>query len=119
MAMTPGNRAVAERASAVAAVAASTEIVPASAARDVELVAGEVVRVFRTTDLGNGERLEFYGQGKLRYVHGVGWLVWDGRRWQRDEGDIKVTQMAERVVRAIATEAVEVEQQAANVLDPS
>lgn len=37
------------------------------------------------TDLGNARRLvRLYGQN-LRYVEAWGWLVWDGKRWQKDE----------------------------------
>src|SRR5258706_2963972 len=37
------------------------------------------------TDLGNARRLvERHGK-RLRYVREWGWLVWDGKRWMRDE----------------------------------
>lgn len=37
------------------------------------------------TDLGNAECFARDHTHGLRYVPGVGWLTWDGRRWPRDE----------------------------------
>jgi len=40
---------------------------------------------FALTDLGNAERLVAAHGRDLRYVAGLGWHLWDGRRWQRDD----------------------------------
>lgn len=40
---------------------------------------------FRHTDQGNAERLVHEHGQDLRYVPGIGWHAWDGRRWRRDE----------------------------------
>jgi putative DNA primase/helicase len=41
-------------------------------------------RAYKRTDMGNAERLrDRHGDG-LRFVPGLGWHVWDGRRWLRD-----------------------------------
>jgi putative DNA primase/helicase len=37
-----------------------------------------------TTDLGNARRLVNRHGHELRHVDGLGWLVWDGRRWAVD-----------------------------------
>jgi len=38
------------------------------------------------TDAGNAERLVFRHGDNLRYVHPwKAWLIWDGRRWKRDD----------------------------------
>jgi putative DNA primase/helicase len=37
------------------------------------------------TDLGNARRLVDSHGRDLRWVPTIGWLVWDGRRWERDE----------------------------------
>lgn len=39
---------------------------------------------FPLTDTGNAERLVAMYGAELRYVAGIGWLVWDGRRWRPD-----------------------------------
>jgi len=36
------------------------------------------------TDLDASERLAEYSKDRLRYVPGIGWHVWDGRRWAED-----------------------------------
>src|SRR5205807_1996591 len=41
-------------------------------------------RAFHHTDLGNAERLVDRHGDDIRHAEGMGWLVWDGRRWQRD-----------------------------------
>jgi len=40
---------------------------------------------FALTDFGNAERLVAAHGRDLRYVAGLGWHVWDGRHWQRDD----------------------------------
>ncbi len=53
------------------------------------------------TDLGNGERLiRAFGHG-LRYCFAQeNWLIWDGRRWRRDEGG-GIGRLAKRTIRAL------------------
>lgn len=36
------------------------------------------------TDVGNARRFAHLAADRLRHVHGLGWLYWDGRRWTRD-----------------------------------
>jgi putative DNA primase/helicase len=57
-------------------------------------------RAYQLTDLGNAERLADLSGGELRYVVGIGWLVWDGRRWRRDEGDIEVKRRGAAAARS-------------------
>lgn len=42
-------------------------------------------RDFLGTDQGNAERLVYYHGKDLRYCKELGWLVWDGSRWAKDE----------------------------------
>lgn len=52
------------------------------------------------TDLGNARRLvRLHGQD-LRFTGAMGWLVWDGRRWRRDETG-EAERRAKDAVRAI------------------
>lgn len=39
-----------------------------------------------TTDLSNALRLGRHHHHELRHCPGLGWLVWDGRRWAQDQG---------------------------------
>lgn len=59
----------------------------------------------RSTDMDNAARLvEDYGN-RLRYVEGLGWLLWDGRRWEQSkDGPIE---LAKDVVYDLRKEAAD------------
>ena len=60
-------------------------------------------------DRDNGRRLiAWFGHG-LRYVTGLGWLVWRGTHWQRDEADLEVRYLAQQIVDKIKIESYEIE----------
>ena len=62
-------------------------------------------RRYQCTDYGNAERLVARHGAQLRYCHPLGiWLVWDGRRWQRD-ATAEVVRRAKDTVRSILQEA--------------
>ena len=63
---------------------------------------GKVPNCFPHTDLGNSERLLFYYSDIIRYVKNYGWIVWNGKVWERN--DYKVEQLAKKVVRRIHLE---------------
>ena len=57
------------------------------------------------TDAGNARRLVNEHGHDLRYCHAWGkWLVWDGKRWKRDDAGA-VVEKAKKTVRAIYAEA--------------
>jgi putative DNA primase/helicase len=58
---------------------------------------------YKRSDLGNAERLVDGHGDDLRFCPGVGWLEWDGRRWQRDTDGDAMRRM-KRTVRAIYSE---------------
>lgn len=60
------------------------------------------------TELGNAERLAGRHGHDLIYVYGIGWHVWDGRRWRRDKSG-EVERKAVETVRSIHEEAAKVE----------
>ena len=65
-------------------------------------------RHFPLTDLGNAERFAFRNaEFTVRYVHGVGWFLYDGIRWALDVTR-KVDRYAAETVRSIYAEALEV-----------
>lgn len=63
---------------------------------------------FSLTDLGNAERLVAAHGRDIRYVPGVGWLVWDGRRWARDDTGALI-RIAKLTARAILHDAANCE----------
>ena len=77
---------------------------------------GDGVIFRKTTDLGNAERLADHASGRLLSVHGLGWLWWDGMRWQRDESN-RAMREAIDTVRSIYTEAELISAQAAEATD--
>jgi putative DNA primase/helicase len=60
--------------------------------------------VFPLTDLGNAERLVAAHSHEIRHVAGIGWLVYDGRRWARDDTG-GLLRLAKQTARAIYHDA--------------
>ncbi|MDZ7704762.1 MAG: phage/plasmid primase, P4 family [Trueperaceae bacterium] len=56
-----------------------------------------------STDVALSNRVLFWSGGDLRYNEGLGWLVFDGRRWERSED--KATTMGRRGVGMLRREA--------------
>lgn len=56
---------------------------------------------FARNDLGNARRLTERFGADLLMVRDVGWHVWDGRRWNREEGETRARQLAHRTATAI------------------
>lgn len=60
-------------------------------------------------DRDNGRRLIAWFGVDLCYVTGLGWLVWQGTHWQRDDADLTVRLLAQQIVDKIKLEAFEIE----------
>jgi putative DNA primase/helicase len=60
------------------------------------------------TDLGNAERLIDRHGADVRYSAPLGWLVYDGTRWQRDEAG-RIFTLAKKTVRDTLREACDTE----------
>ncbi|HEV7293083.1 MAG TPA: phage/plasmid primase, P4 family [Devosia sp.] len=60
-------------------------------------------------DRDNGRRLVAWFGDHLVYVTGLGWLVWRGTHWLRDEADLYVRLLAQEIVDKIKLEAFEIE----------
>lgn len=72
-----------------------------------EVALKEIVRdeSIDLTDTGNATRLTIRYGGSLRYCPQLGWLVWDGRRWQQQTKEhLAVTRMATATVARILDE---------------
>jgi putative DNA primase/helicase len=71
---------------------------------DTALLESACRKAEHTTDFGNAERLVFQHGRDLHYCRELGWLVWDGRRWAKDETG-EVCRRAKDTVRKIYAEA--------------
>ncbi len=60
-------------------------------------------------DVGNAQRLQRERGDVLRYAHGIGFHVWDGRRWELDNGDARVRRMAQHLREIIREETANIE----------
>jgi P4 family phage/plasmid primase-like protien len=70
------------------------------------------------TDAGNAQRLVTLFGADIRYCLSMkAWLIWNGRYWQTDEGDIRLMQMAKRTTRAMLQEAADMAARLANMPD--
>src|SRR5262245_53926261 len=68
-------------------------------------VASDGIAVEHCTDLGNARRFALQYGDRLRYVDALGgWMVYDGKRWQRDETG-EVFRLWEQTGRGIYQEA--------------
>jgi putative DNA primase/helicase len=63
---------------------------------------------FKWTEYGNAERLVSSHGADLRHSPGLGWLVWDGQRWRRDEDGEAIRRM-KQTVRAMWDELPEID----------
>jgi len=63
---------------------------------------------FHLTDYGNAERLVAAHGQDLRYCGAIGWLVWDGTRWARNE-TYEVMRRAKLTIRALYAHAARLE----------
>lgn len=64
----------------------------------------ELARLERN-DLGNAERLIARFGNELCFVPQVGWMAWDGTRWDADGGEFLALRRAQETSRAIQLEA--------------
>lgn len=60
------------------------------------------------TDLGNAERFKMRYGDAFRFCEALGWLAWDGKRWNRDQAAALVMLAEHATVRAIQDEAASI-----------
>lgn len=66
---------------------------------------------YNLTDLGNSERFVYDHGERLRYCHPwASWLVWDGKRWKRDDSG-EVLRLAAATVRGMYATAGRIDDQ--------
>lgn len=69
-------------------VTGAEQLYPAPVTPD-ELLLRDLDR-YPTTDAGQAEVITLLYEGRLCYVPGLGWLIWAGGRWKRDDRDAVV-----------------------------
>jgi len=73
-----------------------------------ERIIAQFCALLDQNDRDNGRRLvAWFGEG-LCYVTGLGWLVWRGTHWLRDEAELDVRYLAQQIVDKIKLEALEI-----------
>ena len=60
------------------------------------------------TDTGNAARFSSRYSDSVRYVFGMGWVVWDGSRWHRDQQD-HVMELAKKLAMSIHQETAAID----------
>lgn len=65
-----------------------------------------VTKLFNFTDAGNAKRLAHRHGENVRYIVDWGWLVWNGKIWELDNENIKITRMAKDTAEKIFDESV-------------
>lgn len=63
-----------------------------------------VLAKYDKNDLGNAHRLIARHGSELAYVKEIGWLAWDGRRWQAEGGEFLALRRAQETSQAIKDE---------------
>lgn len=59
----------------------------------------------RPDDVGNGERLAHFAEGRILHVEGVGWHTWTGKRWRKGTGPVlELAQQCSREILQAATD---------------
>lgn len=71
---------------------------------------------YHLTDFGNARRLVARHGGAMRFSPALGWLAWDGQRWQRDESG-QIERWAKETVLSIYLESAEVSKAASKETD--
>jgi len=60
--------------------------------------------IFELSDMGNAQRLAATHGWQIRFAKGLGWLIWDGKRWATDDVN-EILALAMSTVRNILDEA--------------
>lgn len=73
---------------------------------------------YELNDYGMGRRLVALAQDRLRFVDGIGWVAYDGKRWSARDGDMAARRCAVDVAGHIRIEAKALTELAGSSDDP-
>lgn len=60
---------------------------------------------FPLNDIGNGKRFALYFGDDVMHVPRVGWFLWTGKVWKKDDDEVAVRRLAQQIPAKILTEA--------------
>jgi len=60
------------------------------------------------TDTDNADRLILEHKDDLLHIGGLGYVTWTGKKWGRDDEDLRVVEMGKQTMRNMRDEAVEI-----------
>jgi putative DNA primase/helicase len=60
---------------------------------------------FPLNDIGNGKRFALYFGDDVMHVPRVGWFLWTGKVWKKDDDEVAVRRRAQQIPAKILTEA--------------
>ncbi|MGH0791115.1 phage/plasmid primase, P4 family [Bacillus cereus] len=66
-----------------------------------EVVEDKLKRKFKLTELGNAERIAYEYGHVIKFVHDIGWYIWDGKRWRVDTKK-EIERITAKVLRSLS-----------------
>ena len=96
-------RAEAEAVNRQAVAAALPDLVAVDRSIDCEQRHGQYTHDL--TGVGNAHRFAAAAGNDVRYVHGIGWRVWNGTRWLIDPDGVEAMRVAQRALVTLYAEA--------------
>ncbi|MDA1680327.1 MULTISPECIES: phage/plasmid primase, P4 family [Bacillus cereus group] len=66
-----------------------------------EVVEDKPKRKFKLTELGNAERIAYEYGHVIKFVHDIGWYIWDGKRWRVDTKK-EIERITAKVLRSLS-----------------
>lgn len=87
-------------------VGAAPEGAPDAAPEADQALAAQIARAsdFDLNDDGNGRRFALYFGDDLLWVPRIGWHVWSGQVWRKDEDEIEVRKLSQQVAPLVKRE---------------
>lgn len=76
----------------------------AGASEEDDLLAPEAAK-FPLNDIGNGRRFALYFGEDVMHVPRVGWFLWNGKVWKKDDDEVAVRRKAQEIPAKILNEA--------------
>ncbi|RVU62867.1 DNA primase [Bacillus thuringiensis] len=66
-----------------------------------EVVEDKPKRKFKLTELGNAERIAYEYGHVIKFIHDIGWYIWDGKRWRMDTKK-EIEKITAKVLRSLS-----------------
>ncbi|HDR8114723.1 TPA: DNA primase [Bacillus cereus] len=66
-----------------------------------EVAEDKLKRKFKLTELGNAERIAYEYGHVIKFIHDIGWYIWDGKRWRMDTKK-EIERITAKVLRSLS-----------------